>query len=336
MSRHATTIIGLCAGALLTLGVLGAAGADEPLALRWIPTGTKTALSGIPYNDFTTHVRINSTMSTKTTDRYYAIRGLSTAQGPNCSFAISVVPAFLHPDADRSIHVEWYAGNNPAGIKTAALPEGTFVTSVQICDNDGEASREIKGARVWGHRLDSLGRTIDPTGPVEFTRTNCKKWRDKVSCPTGTIAHSLIYHNGAAVSLFCSKVQPAAGVWNPWSGRVLDGGYFKDGTGKIHVKLQAKNDSHTTGNVELATVKLMSGGEAVCQAKVAAQPAIPYGHTQDLVLALPCDWQKIKTAGGCKLGDSCSVKLKGIIKAKVEGLVEEHPYETTVTLKHIP
>ncbi|MCK9458924.1 MAG: hypothetical protein M0R80_04730 [Proteobacteria bacterium] len=334
MSRHATTIIGLCAGALLTLGVLGAAGADEPLALRWIPTGTKTALSGIPYNDDVSHVRINATMGTKPEDRYYAIRGIRTSGG---NFGIQVVPAFLHPAADRNVRNDWFRHSDPTNVKTAELPEGYFVTSLQMCDDgDTDETREFKGVRVWGHRLDSLGRTLDPKGPVELTRTGCKQWRAKVSCPSGTIAHSLLYHNLSALQLFCSKVEPAVGVWNPWSGRVLDGGYFKDGTGKIHVKLQAKNDSHTTGNVELATVKLMSGGAAVCQAKVAAQPAIPYGHTQDLDLGLPCDWQKIKTAGGCKLGDSCSVKLKGIIKAKVEGLVEEHPYETTVTLKHIP
>jgi hypothetical protein len=134
----------------------------------------------------------------------------------------------------------------------------------------------------------------------------------------------------------CSKVEPAVGVWNPWSGQVLDGGYFKDGTGKIHVKLRTKNDSHTTGNVELAEVELMSGGEAVCQAKISSQPAIPYNNYKDVDIAIPCDWAKIKTAGGCKMGDTCSIKFKGIIKAKVEGLVEEHPYETTVVVKHIP
>jgi hypothetical protein len=324
----------LAVGALLVVAMIGAAGADEPLKLRWIPTGTKTALSGIPYNDDVSHVRINATMSTRPEDRYYAIRGIRTSGG---NFAIQVVPAFLNPAADRDVRNDWFRNTASTNIKTAELPEGYFVTSVQMCD-DGEtdATREFKGVRVWGHKLDSLGRTVNPTGPVEFTRTGCKQWRDKVSCPSGTIAHSLLYHNLSALQLFCSKVGPDEGVWNPWSGRVLDGGQFRDSTGKIHVKLEAKNESHTTGNVELATAKLMSGGDAVCQAKVTAQSPIPYGHTQELDLALPCDWQKIKTASGCKLGDSCSVKLKGIIKAKVEGLVEEHPYETTVTLKHVP
>ena len=336
MSRRTITAIGIGIGALFVLATIGVAGADEPLELRWIPTGTETALSGIPYNNAIYHVRINATMSTKPADRYYAIRGVSTTGG---NFAIQAVPAFLHPEADRNVRNDWFVNNDPSNIKTAELPEGYFLTSIQMCDDgDTDETREFKGVRVWGHKLDASGRPISPIGPVGFTRTGCKQWRNKVSCPTGTIAHSLKYYNLAALSLFCSKVEPAVGVWNPWSGQVLAGGYFKDATGKIHVKLRTKNDSHTTGNVELAEVKLMSGGAAVCQDKYSAGPAIPYHSYKDVDFALPCDWAKIKAAGGaaCKLGDSCTVKLKGVIRAKVEGLIEEHPDETTVAINHIP
>jgi hypothetical protein len=334
MSRNTTLTAVTLFGALVLLGTVRWAGAATPLKLRWIPRGTETAISGIPYNpDHSVHVRIKASMSYDPEDRYYAIRGIRTA---GMNYSISVVPAFLHPNADRGIQAEWFVHSETSNLKSAELPEGCFLTSVQICDDDKGTSFEVRGVRVWGHKLDESGRPISPTGPVEFTRTGCKKWRDKVSCPSGTIAQSLRAYSSNAISLVCSKVEPAEGPWNPWSGRALDG-HFKDGTGMIHMKVQMKNGSHTTGVVELADVKLMSGGQTVCQAKTSSASApIPAGSTKDVEFAIPCDWARIKQAGGCKLGDTCAVKLSGTIQARVDGLLETHTYGNDATLSHVP
>jgi hypothetical protein len=321
-------------GGLVLLGTAGGAGADDPLKLRWIPRGTETAISGIPYHpDHSEHVRIKKSMSSMPDDRYYAVRGVRTA---GMNYSISVVPAFLHPAADRNIQAEWFVHSETSSMKSAELPEGYFLTSVQVCDDEKGASFEIRGVRVWGHRLDASGRPISPIGPKEFTRTGCKKWRDKVSCPSGTIAHSLRAYSSNAISLVCSEVKPAEGPWNPWSGQALDG-HFKDGTGKIHLKVRAKNESHTTGVIEFADVRLMSGGQAVCQIKTSSPSApIPSGSSKELELAVPCDWAKIKQAGGCKVGDTCAVRFSGTIKARVDGLLETHSYGNEATLSHVP
>jgi hypothetical protein len=331
--KKTTTMI-LLIGSLALLGTVRWADAGDPLRLRWIPRGTETALSGIPYNpDHSQHVRVTKSMSYAPEDRLYAVRGIRTA---GANFSISVVPAFLHPDADRNIQADWFGYSETSNMKTAELPAGYFLTSVQICDDEKGQSYEIRGVRVWGHKLDASGRPISPIGPVEFTRSGCKKWRDKVSCPSGTIAQSVRAYSSSAISLVCSKVEPADGPWNPWSGQALDG-HFKEGTGKIHVKVRIKNESHSTGVIELADVGLLSGGQVVCRDKTAsASSAIPTGSHKEVEFGLACDWERIKKAGGCKLGDTCSVKLAGTIKARVDGLLETHAYGNDVTLSRVP
>jgi len=332
MPRHAISTIGPCIGALFVVLAVSDARGDDPLKLRWIPRGTETAMSGAAYRtDYSYHVRMLPSTSYKPEDRYYAVRGIRTCE-PNTS--VNVVPAFLHPNANKNIQTAWFAGSSTGNMKSVELPEGYLLSSAQVCTDKND--HELKGVRIWGHKLDPSGRPITPTGPQEFTRDGCKKWGEKVSCATGTIAQSIRYYAPAGISLVCSKAEPAVGVWNAWSAQVVDG-YFKDATGKIHATLRMKNETHTTGVVEFADIKLMSGGDVACQTKTTSpSPQIPSGYTKDSQLDIVCDWEKIKKAGGCRVGDTCNVKFKGVLKARVDDLLEEHPYSSDVVLKHIP
>ena len=336
MSKFGVVSISLVVCALLIAGISTGAIAGSPKKLRWVPsTSGDTVKSGAPYRtDYHEHVRVTKAMSTKPEDRHYAIRGMKFA-GPD-SRAVSSVPAFLHPDADRSIQANWYGDNDIRNPKEAKLPLGYFITSLQICDNGKTGtSKKLKGLRIWGHKLDAAGRPIQPTGPVEVKKAQCKKWRQKVSCPTGKIAHSYrsYPYRNSAIALVCAKVEPDVGNYNPYSAKGGNGSVFNTGARKLYLNVDVRNDSHTTGTVNFLDVKVMSAGKVLYLAKKTnPTSAMPNGYTKQVKFTVAADWNAIKQAGGCKVGNTCTVNIKGTIKATVSGLTETHTYSSSVSI----
>ena len=114
---------------------------------------------------------------------------------------------------------EWCGGGT--GNEKWAERRGAdeYITALQVCTTDKKDStkNKIKGIRVWGRTL-SAGTLGPENGPDEDKHTNCKKWKSKVSCPSGQIATKIkVYYNEHAwsshgpatgISLGCRDVDP--------------------------------------------------------------------------------------------------------------------------------
>lgn len=187
---------------VLALGLASThASADTPIALRlWSGAGSgggMTAYSGTQAASYAhaTGVGINASLRSDQAI-LYAMRGLTSWEdGWDDACSIAIVPGYLDPA--RSSHVDAVSRSFTSGAcggskQEATLPDGAFVTGLQICTNgkDGSDSR-MKGMRVWGARLDASANLSSIADPVSFERPNCKRWENRVSCPTGTIATSV-------------------------------------------------------------------------------------------------------------------------------------------------
>jgi hypothetical protein len=76
-----------------------------------------------------------------------------------------------------------------ADKKSAILPEGSFITGLQVCTNGKKTNdARVKGLRVWGARPDASAKLTHEATPASFERTNCADWGKRVDCPAGEIA----------------------------------------------------------------------------------------------------------------------------------------------------
>lgn len=212
MARHTARNARLLGGTVLLccLGVAAAVGASALGKYRWVaPATIVESYSGAPQDkDKSDWVRVNKTMTDKPEDRVYGIRGITWYGYDGCG--IKVLPALLHPSADAAVRNDRFGcteASKPS--KTVQLPAGYVLTGLQICDNGQTGwGKDLKGIRVWGHKLDSNGRPTEPTGPVEEKRTGCEKWHQKIACPAGKIVTSIDTYapNNTAMRLRCASV----------------------------------------------------------------------------------------------------------------------------------
>lgn len=201
----------LAAGVTVLLSVGFASGVlASSSKYRWEAPATRVVgYSGAPIDvNKTDWVRINKTMTDKPEDRVYGIKGITWYGLDGCG--IQALPALLHPSADPAVRNDRFGcteANKPS--KTVSLPDGYVLTGLQLCDN-GETGwrKDLKGLRIWGHKLDATGRPIQPVGPVEEQRSGCKRWRQQISCPTGQIVVSFDTYlpNSTAMRLRCASV----------------------------------------------------------------------------------------------------------------------------------
>ncbi len=194
MKRVALTL------AVLSLGLVDAdqARADSPIALRVFRGSGPTTYSGAQQASYANEsvVHINATMSDlNEADQIYALRGIEIQEDMfNDACGVRPVPGYLDPARSSSVRndMRTFASSCQSGKKDATLPDGAFITSVQICSNgkSGAESR-LKGVRIWGSKLDAAAHFTALADPVTMERPNCKTWENRVSCPAGTVATSL-------------------------------------------------------------------------------------------------------------------------------------------------
>lgn len=115
--------------------------------------------------------------------------------------------------------------HSPGNGKVIELPgSDDYVYKVQVCttDKDDTSQNELKGLRVWSrtvHHEDPVRLTTNSSFH-ESTHTNCKKWHQAASCPSGMIAARLKVHysvdgNGwprafTGIQLVCREVLDAS------------------------------------------------------------------------------------------------------------------------------
>lgn len=327
MSKKGRLAIGIACGLALLLGVGVAVGAGSSLNFRIVLPDTKTASSGTPEKpDHTVWVRVNKTMSTKLEDRYYAIRGIEFCG--TRSQTVRVIPSFVNDKADRNVRNDYYGYATYTPKHSAELPDGYHMTAIRICTDEDGPGGDIKGVKIWGAKLDSLGRPVQPMGPVKYEQPKCKAWKQKVSCPAGMIAHSLDIYSPLhdALKLRCSKLEPDVGSAAPVVGEVQPSN-FMSSSGTLALDVKVKNDTHTTATVNLVSASLVRGDDTLCMGKkTGLTKALPTGYDYTQRITMSCDWAKIKSSGNCKLGATCNASFKGQVRATVSGNAENHDF----------
>lgn len=119
-------------------------------------------------------------------------------------------------EADRR-HEAPLRTHTPSGDTKEVLLSGRhdFIYKVQVCTTDkSDTSRnKLKGIRLWSRTVSDEGRLLTTNSSYQETKhTNCKKWHEKVECPTGTITSRLKLHYNAdktytGIQLVCRKVR---------------------------------------------------------------------------------------------------------------------------------
>jgi len=146
----------------------------------------------------------------------YSIKWWEDTDDP-CKF--EVYNRHLNLGGVKTPETSW-CGGSPGNMKWAERRGGDeYITALQVCltDKNDSTKNKIKGIRVWGRDLDT-GVLGAQNGPDESTHTNCKKWKNKVTCPSGQIATKIKVHyneyqftsHGFAtgISLGCRDVDP--------------------------------------------------------------------------------------------------------------------------------
>ncbi|WNM57339.1 hypothetical protein [Candidatus Nitrospira allomarina] len=87
------------------------------------------------------------------------------------------------------------------------------VQAIQVCTTDKKKQDDkIKGAEIWAVRVGQDGTLFDASLSDKFRRPNCKRWREKVSCPSDQIAIGVeaTWGDGgfAGLRLRCKAVAP--------------------------------------------------------------------------------------------------------------------------------
>jgi len=89
-----------------------------------------------------------------------------------------------------------------------------YVTAIQVCTNDkSDAKTKIKGLRAWGARINVKGKLVPDNQKYEEKLTNCKKWRNKISCSDGRVATGFKVHYDSdkvgfsGMSIACSALK---------------------------------------------------------------------------------------------------------------------------------
>lgn len=146
----------------------------------------------------------------------YSIRWYEDADDP-CKFR--VYNRHLNLDGVQTPEKSW-CGGSPGNEKWAERRGADeYITALQVCltDKKDSSKNKIKGIRLWGREL-TAGTLGPENGPDEARHTNCKKWSNKVSCPSGQIATKIkVYYNeyqwtshgfATGIALGCRDVDP--------------------------------------------------------------------------------------------------------------------------------
>ena len=78
-----------------------------------------------------------------------------------------------------------------------------------------DAQPKLKGARIWGGKIDDAGHVTPVSPSTKFERTHCKRWQPKVACGDQKIATGIrgyfydVYDKGfSGMGLRCSTIAP--------------------------------------------------------------------------------------------------------------------------------
>lgn len=89
-----------------------------------------------------------------------------------------------------------------------------YANAIQVCTNGNKntAKRKIKGARLYGKRMNSKGQLYGPETVSSFQRPHCKTWERRVACPVGQVITGLRGYAQAkgyiGLAPRCSALQP--------------------------------------------------------------------------------------------------------------------------------
>jgi hypothetical protein len=128
---------------------------------------------------------------------------------------IRAMNRILSPNDERASYtgpmVQAASGGGSAEI--LSLDEG-YITAIQICTNT-DAQPKIKGARIWGGKIDEEGHVTALSQSPKFERPHCKKWAPKAACGAQKIATAIraywydVYQKGfSGMGLRCSTIAP--------------------------------------------------------------------------------------------------------------------------------
>ena len=94
----------------------------------------------------------------------------------------------------------------------------TYITGIQLCLSPvgvfnigfcaGGCPRTMKGAKIWGRKLNRATGVLESAGTKKFSRTNCKEWSVERHCPAGKVATHIEINSSSAhaVKLHCKSV----------------------------------------------------------------------------------------------------------------------------------
>lgn len=86
------------------------------------------------------------------------------------------------------------------------------VTGLKVCLN--KAGTRVKGVKLYSGSPNAQGAFSSSSASATYSRSNCKTWSNKVSCPVGKAAVGVkFFHDGDAVSgmsLVCSSANVSA------------------------------------------------------------------------------------------------------------------------------
>lgn len=210
MKKIRWSLLAVVVGSVASVGIASAAG---PSGLCWFRAARVTAYSGTEVADYAREEKIAlSFRLTGEATRLYALRGLEMSENSfNEACSVRPVPGYLDPTRSSFVKADGVTFTQCTGAKKeATLPDGAFVTGLQVCTNGKPgAESKLKGLRLWGARLDNAARFTAVTEPAAFERTNCRHWEARVNCPAGTIATGVAVKHTASVqamALTCATV----------------------------------------------------------------------------------------------------------------------------------
>jgi hypothetical protein len=311
-------------GMLAALGVTATAAvalpahADTTPALRWFRLPLVTAYSGGSQSSSAKEVTVHMAPTlgdTEEADQIYAIRGLKMSEDSfDDACSVDFVAGFLDPARSKTVSTAVHSFSSKCTLTTkeAILPDGGFVTGLQVCTNGKSgADAKVKGLKLWGATIDANATFKSLASSVSFERTNCKTWEERVNCPSGHVATSVkLIHNGSIqkMALRCAKVYERSST--PPEQVTKVGEPTWPGT-KMTIPISVENTGQNTLVFKGVTAEVV--GKAACVQTIPNDTSTPIlmNGTNKFEVLLACTPQQ--AAASCTNG-TCTTDIKYRLK----------------------